>query len=213
MGLIARFVHTVNGRLAGAQVLGATYDAQWMVPLQSGGGAGEPRATDPHVYEVEVFGPTTSLRGRVRAPSSARLSDFVNEREPFLALSSGERPADFSEKSVSSEAPGSWLVGKNNVELICEVSHAATETGRSDLRVFKQPRRVRVQTPRFHVEGDLHLADGADLSTMVVNSRARFLAATRAVVAPLDAPADTRAFYPFVLLNRDQIVLLTELPA
>ncbi len=191
----------------------ATYDAQWMVPLQSGGGGGEPRATDPRVYEVEVFGRTTSLRGRVRAPSAVRLSDFVNEREPFLALSAGERPADFSEQSVSSEAPGSCLVGKNHVELICEVSHAATEAGRSDLRVFKQPRRVRVQTPRFSIEGELHLADGADLTTMVVNSRARFLAATKAVVAPLHAPGDTRAFYSLVLLNRDQIVLLAELPA
>jgi hypothetical protein len=165
-------------------------------------------------HEVAVMVAGIRIRGMLRGPSTVRLSDLMNERDPFLALSDGVLLPAATVEPIGPVALSTCLVGKDHIDLVWPVDTAADDPGARDLRVTKQSRRARLRFTGFTVDADLHIADGATLQAAVVNSPIRFVPATNATITPLPAGDGGATFrQPFVLLNRQRIVFLGELDA
>lgn len=173
-------------------------------------GWARPSAQRSHEIAVMVAG--VQIRGVLWGPSSARLSDLINEREPFLALGEGLLLPAATVELMGPVAPSTCLVGKDHVDLVWPVDAAVYGPGAHELRVKKQSRRARLRFAGFTVDADLHIVEGATLQAAVVNSQIRFLSATNARVTPVQ-PGDDRVSFrqPFVLLNRQRIVFLAGL--
>jgi hypothetical protein len=172
------------------------------------GGWGPPAAQRRHEIAVMVAG--VRIRGALRGPSSVRLSDLMNERDPFLALSEGLLLPAVAVESTRPLTLSTCLIGKEHVDLVWSVETPVENPGARDLRVNKHSRPARLRFAGFTVDADLHIADGATLQAAVVNSQVRFLAATNATITPEPRGDEQAAFrQPFVLLNRQRIVFLT----
>lgn len=176
------------------------------------GGWGPTSAQRSHEIAVMVAG--GRIRGVLRGPSSMRLSDLVNERDPFVALTDGLLLPDPTVDPIRPLALSACLVGKDHVDLLWPGDTTAEDPGPRDLRVNKQSRRARLRFAGFTVDADLHIADGATLEAAIVNSPIRFLAATNATITPHIRGDDQATFrQPFVLLNRQRIVFVSGLGA
>src|SRR5258708_2596171 len=164
-------------------------------------------------FSVELFGKTMLLHGSIL--SARRLSDQVNESDPYLVMTEIQSYPYMHEAPLGLDQHARGLVNKDMIVMLAEVQSVAAEVPLApEMSVSKLPHRILVYTEHFAIHGDIHLAEGAELEQYLAVSQGRFVAPTNTTVTP--TPPGTRAarFPPhFLLINRAHIAYLGTMPA
>ena len=181
-------------------------------------------------FLIEIYGPLFGAIGRVTLPSPIRLSDFVNERDAFLRLADVQFPSDADWTALPGLSRDSeCFLNKTEIEMICqppdailgrtqqdaehgktlwEAFRSVSEPARTDLRVPKDALGVQVQTNRFTISAQIHLAKGAQLGAVLSNLQTKFVAVTEARVRFNHDAALSPITRRLILVNRDHILLV-----
>ena len=167
-------------------------------------------------YAVEVFALNMLLHGHVQ--SGRRLTDMVNESEPYIALDDVHIFPYQADAMLGLGEHRHGLVNKASIVLITELEQRSPAgAGQpSGVRVIKEPHRVLVYADQFAINADIHLVEGIDLTHMLSHSGTRFIPVTNATVTPTQPGSSLTSFRrDFMLVNADQIRYLgvAEVPA
>jgi hypothetical protein len=160
-------------------------------------------------YSIEVFGQTLLLHGVIE--SVRRLSDLVNEEDPYLAMTEIQTYPYMGDTMIGLDQQSQGLVNKDMILLVAETDAAALETPGVivDFSVAKTPHRILIYTNHFAINADIHLAEGAELEQFLATSQGKFVAVTNATVMPTEPGTQLTSFRrDFMLVNRNHIAFL-----
>jgi hypothetical protein len=160
-------------------------------------------------FAAEVFGRTMLIRGQV--DSTRRLTDLVNEGDPYLRLSEVSTYPYAARKAPALDRHQRGLVSKNSIVMLAELEPVAVPgaTASSGMRIPKKPHRILAYIDDFVLSADIHLTEGADMATFLTMSQGQFVPMTNATVGPTDPDSGLTNFErPFLLINREHIVYL-----
>jgi hypothetical protein len=159
-------------------------------------------------YSIEVFGQTMLLHGVIG--SVRRLSDLVNEDDPYLGMSEIQTYPYIGDTMIGLDQQSRGLVNKEMILMVAETGATAQETpGAVEMSVAKVPQRILVYTNHFAINADIHLAPGAELEHFLVGAARKFVAVTNATVMPTEQGTQLTSFRrDFLLINRNHIAFL-----
>jgi hypothetical protein len=159
-------------------------------------------------YSIEVFGQTLLLHGVIA--SVRRLSDLVNEDDPFLAMSEIQTYPYIGEPVVGLEQQSRGLVNKDMIILVAETGAVTQDVPAPvEMSVVKVAHRILVYTNYFAINADIHLAEGAELEQFLAVGAGKFVAVTNATVVPTDHGTQLTSFRrDFLMINRNHIAFL-----
>ena len=161
-------------------------------------------------FAVEVFGQTMLMHGHVR--SARRLTDHVNEPDPYLELAEVSTFPYAADTILGIEKQEQGLVNKASIVMLSEIEGDAVRPqnpAAAEFRVPKTAHRILVYTNHFAVNADLHLTAAVDMTNFPVRSQGRFVPVTNATVLPVQSGTQLTGFRrDFLLINREQISYL-----
>ena len=159
-------------------------------------------------FSVELFGKTMLLHGTIL--SARRLSDQVNESDPYLVMTEIQSYPYMHEAPLGLDQHARGLVNKDMIVMLAEVdSGSPGEPIAPEMSVSKVPHRILVYSEHFAISADIHLAEGAELEQFLAVSQGRFVAVTNASVTPTTPGTRLAEFHrDFLLINRDHIAYL-----
>jgi len=167
-----------------------------------------PMGLDVRRFAIEVFCETVLLHGLVE--SVRRLTDLVNEGQPYLAMNDIETYPYSDEAMIGLERHHRGLVNKDSIVLIAERYPAAPgATGVTEMRIPKLPHRILVYTNHFAVNAYIHVPSDADMESFLEVSQGQFLPLTNATAMPMLPGTKLTSFRrDFLLINRDHVAYL-----
>ncbi|MDP9326011.1 MAG: hypothetical protein M3O87_05685 [Candidatus Dormibacteraeota bacterium] len=157
-------------------------------------------------FAVEVFTENMVLHGRVR--SGRRLSDLINEPEPYIGLDDVEIFPYASDVMLGLSKHHHGMINKASIVFMTEVAKVAGVAGfgDSDARLAKEAVRILVYANQFAINADIHLLPGVELGNMLTQGTTRFLPVTNATVTPTQTNSQVTSFRrDFMLVNPQQI--------
>jgi|GEM_PF-2033369 hypothetical protein len=159
-------------------------------------------------FSIEVFGATMLLHGVI--VSFRRLSDLVNEPDPYLVMSEIQTYPYVANSMIGQDQHSHGLVNKDMIVMLADRDAAAPEAPAAvEMSVAKVPHRILVYTNRFAINADIHLAQGAELEQFLAASPGQFVPVTNATAMPTEQGTQLTSFRRhFLLINRDHIAYL-----
>jgi hypothetical protein len=152
---------------------------------------------------IEIFSQAILLRATVH--THRRMSEFINDGDPFLTLEDVEAWPYLADASIDLERHGHGLISKGSIVLVAELDTVPREVP-AGLYVPKTPDRVLVYTDRFAIDGQLHRAPQVTVDFVISETRANFMPLTQATITPISTRARVTRFQRgFVMINREHI--------
>jgi hypothetical protein len=181
-------------------------------PAQQGGddwGDRRDEAVDGQAVDVEILGNGFQISGRIQTGQFERLSDWLNVQSGFIQVRDAAHVNLGRADAVDpGQRRGTLFVRLDQVVMVAERS--AGRTGRSGgLVVQKQPRRVSIVTPGYHLKGNIHLVAYGSMTQFLESPDPHFLPITDVTVSWL-SDAALAARFPFAVVNRDQLVTVLD---
>jgi hypothetical protein len=171
-----------------------------------------------HEQAIELFGTHLRLVGRVELGRFGRLTDLINASSGYLRVHEARlfRPDGEATGAVFDEI----MVDQDEISFIAQGDEASHEklvaTGFvEDITTpgieVRKARGFVVFTPAHTLSGHVYLFGQTHIDGFVDATDPRFVALTEVTVRSL-AEDKVTAEYPFVLINRTQMIAAAELP-